>query len=175
MDRRGIGERSDVVLRTAMPGDDAERGARHQKSGKNNESKPRVTPSTKLIPAHQTAIIFAAPCSIEGVVDRGVRRRSRVRRPTMSPRWSAGRRRAPRKGPRATGPPPPQDLGSRKLGVLTPVSQAGEGSLASSLAPPGAPSPRKRGKENGRRAFPRGSKTKNRGGGALAERASRAV
>jgi len=38
--------------------------------------------------------MFLSPCSIEGVVDRDVRTRSRVRCPTMASRWSAGRRRA---------------------------------------------------------------------------------
>jgi hypothetical protein len=35
----------------------------------------------------------------------------------LASRWSAGRRRALRKGPRAPGPPPPQSLGSRNLGA----------------------------------------------------------
>src|SRR5581483_1957171 len=63
----------------------------------------------ELIPARPGGLIFRPPCSIEGVVDRGVRRRSKVRRSTYrSPRWSAGRRRAlAPEGPRAPGPPPP--------------------------------------------------------------------
>jgi hypothetical protein len=38
--------------------------------------------------------MFLGSCSIERVVDRGVRRWSRVRCPTTASRWSAGRRRA---------------------------------------------------------------------------------
>ena len=55
-------------------------------------------------------------------------------------------------GPRAPGPPPPSMHRVPDSWRETPASQAGEGSLASSLAPPGAPSPRKREKENGIRA-----------------------
>ena len=59
-------------------------------------------------------------------------------------------------------PTPLETLGSRKLGVMTPASLAGEGSLASSLAPPSAPFPRKREKENGIRAIPGCPKQKPR-------------
>ena len=63
----------------------------------------------------------------------------------MASRWSAGRRRARRaRGPAHPGTPTPSlKLGSRNLGAFTPADRkAGEGSFASSLAPPGAPSPR---------------------------------
>src|SRR5690242_16260125 len=56
------------------------------------------------------------------------------------------RREAPgsSQGPARPGTPTPSTLGSRKLGAFTPADRkAGEGSLASSLAPPGAPTPRK--------------------------------
>jgi hypothetical protein len=106
---------------------------------------PQDEAQKNLSPPLSTGLIIIPPCSIEGAVDRGVRRRSRVRCPTTTSRWSAGRRRAPRKSPRAPGPPPPSRLGSRNLGAMTPASPAGEGSCASSLAPPGAPSPRQRG------------------------------
>src|SRR6187200_2946305 len=68
----------------------------------------------------------------------------------MASRWSAGRRRAlTLRGRAPRDPHPPLSLGSRKLGVMTPADRkAGEGSLASSLAPPGAPSPRERGEGN---------------------------
>jgi hypothetical protein len=48
--------------------------------------------------------------------------------------------------------------------------KAGEGSLASSLAPPGAPSPRKRGTEKWETGNPGRPKTKMPGGEALARR-----
>ena len=54
-------------------------------------------------------------------------------------------------GPARPGTPTPSRLGSRNLGAMTPASQAGEGSLASSLAPPGAPSPRSEGDGKGKR------------------------
>ena len=66
-------------------------------------------------------------------------------------------------------PIPLKTLGSRNLGALTSADRkAGEGSLASSLAPPGAPSPREREKEKRDAGHPRARTTKNRGGGALA-------
>ena len=47
-------------------------------------------------------------------------------------------------------PIPSENLGSRNLGAITPADRkAGEGSLASFLAPPGAPSPRERETEKG--------------------------
>ena len=65
--------------------------------------------------------------------------------------------------PARPGTPTPSRLGSRKLGAMTPADRkAGEGSLASSLAPPGAPSPRERGKEIGIRATPAARKPSHR-------------
>ena len=61
-----------------------------------------------------------------------------------------------RRGPARHGTPTPSRLGSRKLGAITPADRkAGEGSLASSLAPPGAPSPRSRGDGKGDTGRPR--------------------
>ena len=77
-------------------------------------------------------------------LNRGLRRSRRSRRsgvgvPTTRTRWSAGRRRAfAQKGPRAPGPPSPRYTWVPESWRETPASQAGEGSLASSLAPPGA-------------------------------------
>src|SRR5215203_7323249 len=77
----------------------------------------------------------------------------------MASRWSAGRRRALTLRARAPRDPHPlETLGSRKLGVMTPADRkAGEGSFASSLAPPGAPIPRWR--EEGNRADAPASQT----------------
>ena len=59
---------------------------------------------------------------------------------------------------RARAPRDPHPLGKLRVPESwreTPASQAGEGSLASSLAPPGAPSPRERGeRKSGMRADP---------------------
>src|ERR1044072_8589649 len=49
----------------------------------------------------------AMPCLVEGVVDRDARDEARCGRRQRVPRWSAGRRRALRRGPRAPGPPLP--------------------------------------------------------------------
>src|SRR6185436_17103027 len=110
-----------------------------------------IAEQSKLIPARNTSLTMPAPRSIEGAVDRGVRRRSKAGAPTMRTRWSAGgagllaRARRP-------GTPTPLKTWVPESWRDTPASQAGEGSLASSLAPPGAPSPRERGDGNGIRA-----------------------
>ena len=73
-------------------------------------------------------------------------------------------------GPARPGTPiPSRHVGSRKFGAFRPADRkAGQGSLASSLAPPGAPSPRFEG--NGKQGYGRtlAARTKRRGGGALA-------
>jgi hypothetical protein len=87
--------------------------------------------------------------------DDGVRRGARQCRRVGAPGGAGllARARAPR------DPHPLTRLGSRNLGALTSADRkAGEGSLASSLAPPGAPSPRCGEKEKGRRAAPRPEK-----------------
>jgi hypothetical protein len=71
------------------------------------------------------------------LLNRGRRRSRRSKAeqgaaPTTSPQWSAGRRRAPRKSPRAPGPPSPRYTWVPESWRETPASQAGEGSLASS-------------------------------------------
>jgi hypothetical protein len=63
----------------------------------------------KLIPARSGALMFAVPCSIEGVVDRGVRMTEQGAAPdnvaALERREAQGSR---AEGPRASGPPPPQ-------------------------------------------------------------------
>ena len=70
----------------------------------------------KTYPRSKIRIYHPAPCSIEGAVDRGVRRRSRVRCPTMASRWSAGRRRA--LAQRARAPRDPHPLKYLGPGIL---------------------------------------------------------
>ena len=57
-------------------------------------------------------------------------------------------------GPARPGTPTPLKTWVSESWRGTPASPAGEGSLASSLAPPGAPSPRNRETEIGMRADP---------------------
>ena len=102
-------------------------------------------------------VFSTSPCSsrassiaaFEG--EAGCGRRQRV------PRWSAGRRRALTL--RAHAPRDPHPLKTRWVSEARRVRpadrKAGQGSLASSLAPPGAPSPRFEGRrKTGRRANP---------------------
>ncbi len=67
-------------------------------------------------------------------------------------------------GPRAPGPPPPSSTWVPEARRVTPADRkAGEGSLASSLAPPGAPSPHVEGRRKmGCEPAP-GSKDKQQG------------
>src|ERR1041385_6149538 len=89
------------------------------------------------------------------------------------PRWSAERRPGfLARGPRATGPPPPRNLGSRKLGVQAGRSQGWPkgADRKAPWAPPGAPSlSYGEGRKTGRRAHLGVRTTKSRDGGALAE------
>ena len=89
----------------------------------------------------------------------------------MSPRWSAGRRRAFAQKARAPRDPHPlKAYGSRNSWCVTPADRkAGEGSLAGSLAPPGAPSPRVRGDGKRETGNPGRPNTKRPGSGALAK------
>ena len=94
----------------------------------------------------------------------------------LASRWSAGRRRAPRKGPHAPGPPPPsKPMGPGILACDRP-SQGRSGSPANSPAPLGAPTLFLRGTEKeirragpgariqsqGSRSFGRSADTKTR-------------
>src|SRR3954467_1313322 len=79
--------------------------------------------------------------------------------------------RAPRKGPRAPGPPTSlRSLGSRKLGVWPGFAHPAEEVSQTSWAPPGAPSLSfGRGEENRETGRPGARKTLSRDSEALAE------
>ena len=81
---------------------------------------------------------------IEGVVDRGVYPTEQGAAPDNGAALERREAQGPSQGPARPGTPTPlKTLGSWKLGAMIPADRkAGEGSLASSLAPPGAPSPR---------------------------------
>ena len=122
-----------------------------------------VIPAPLNRPYHPRALL------IEGVVDRGVRRRSRVRRPTMSPRLERREAQGPSHGPARHGTPTP---------LLTWVPEARRAKPADRKAGereprklPGASrrsNPSKEGKGKQDTGTPAARKTKAPGGGALA-------
>src|SRR4029078_4259448 len=96
-------------------------------------SAKRTYPRPPGCPYHLPALL------IEGVVDRGVRRRSGVRPPTTRAALERREAQGSSQGPARHGTPTPLKTWVPEAWRDTPASQAGEGSLASSLEPPGAP------------------------------------
>jgi hypothetical protein len=82
----------------------------------------------------------------------------------LASRWSAGRRRALRTGPRPGTPTPSERTWVPESWRGPADRKAGRGAIASSPAPPGAPTPRVEGKG---RASPAARKVKSPGGEAL--------